>query len=535
MQRAVAALSLGLGLAWAASALAAIDEPVKIETGLLAGTPGKDPSVTAFKGIPYAAPPIGALRWKAPQPAKPWTGVRNADTLGPMCAAPQGGGGGGDRPMSEDCLTVSVWTGASSSAEKRPVMVWFHGGGAGAGAGDSPNYDGEALAKKGVIVVGVNYRSGVLGMLALPELTKESGHKASGNYNLMDDAAALKWVQRNISAFGGDPKNVTIFGQSFGSTTEHFLSISPLAKGTFKGMINESHAHYARDPELFEISGRYHSLKQGEADGVAFLKVAGVRNLRELRALPLDKLEAAYAKSSPRTWTYLVEGYVLPRGYSKAYAAGAQGKIFEMAGANLDESGAWPETAFDIITGGSKTRGNFPAVTKLSDYIDHAHKKYGPMADEFLKLYPATTDREAFLSYSASMRDNNRMSPWMWATTWAKKNPSPVHLYFWTHRPPGPNHDLYGASHASEIPYVFGHPTPAWTDQDRKLSDLFQSYWVNFARTGDPNGPGLPNWAAFDGKTEEVMEIGEHFGPMPIADPVKIAFWKRFYASQPAA
>jgi para-nitrobenzyl esterase len=236
MKQIAVLLGVLSGLAWSAPSTAAIPDPVRIDTGLLSGVPGNDASVTVFKGVPYAAPPEGELRWRAPQPAKPWPGVRKADQFGAICPS----SGNANRNMSEDCLNLDLWTAAASSAERRPVMVWFHGGTAGAGDASSLMFDGEALAKKGVVVVTVNYRGGPLGNLATPELSKESGHNASGNYGLMDDIAALKWLQKNATAFGGDPNNVTLFGQSFGAATQDVLAISPLAKGLFHRMIAQS-------------------------------------------------------------------------------------------------------------------------------------------------------------------------------------------------------------------------------------------------------------------------------------------------------
>jgi para-nitrobenzyl esterase len=475
---------------------------------------------------------VGNLRWRAPQPPRAWQGVRKADQPGPVCPAPQGQGNAG-RPMDEDCLFVDVWTGAASSRERRPVMVWFHGGDAGFGAGSSPNYDGTGLAAKGVVVVTVNYRGGPLGLLATPELTQESGHNASGDYSLMDDIAALKWVQKNIAAFGGDPTNVTIFGQSWGSGTEHFLSLSPLAKGLFHRMINQSHARYPRDPELLVIGSGYRRLQEAEADGAKYVQALGVKSLAELRSVPWQKLIEAYQSQKDLRWTYLVEGYVVPRSYTDTYAAAAQADVFEIAGSNVDESGASPDTAFDLLTSGKTQRLNFPALYRLVDYLALAKRKYGAMADEFLRLYPATSDREAFLSASTAVRDNNRISPWMWSTAFTQQRSKPVYLYFFTHAPPGPNHDLLGAYHGAELAYVFNRPGAAWTDADRRIGDQMSSYWVNFARSGNPNGPGLPEWQPFDGKTEQLMELGDHFQAIPLADKARLDFWRRFYATQP--
>ena len=208
-----------------------------------------------------------------------------------------------------------------------------------------------------------------------------------------------------------------------------------------------------------------------------------------------------------------------------------------MAGNNQDESGASPDTAFDLSRRGPGPGGKFPAMSKLSDYLTWARQKFGPMTDEFLKLYPAASDREAFMSSSAANRDNNKMSTWMWATAWRQKNTKPIYAYFWTHAPPGPNHDLTGAFHGSEIAYVFDNlnpANPAWTEDDRRIADMMSSYWTNFAKTGNPNGQGLPAWPAFDGKTDRLMELGDHFQPIPLTDAAKTRILEQFYAAQPA-
>jgi para-nitrobenzyl esterase len=542
MIRIALAAGVALGLMSAAPASAALNGPVRIDSGLLSGAVSSDGAVTAFKGVPYAAPPVGDLRWRPPQPAAPWQGVRAADQYGPICpqAPPQGLR---DRPMSEDCLHLDVWTAAKAAREGRPVMVWFHGGGP-FGADSEPNFDGEALARKGVVVVTVNYRLGVLGNLATPELSRESGHGASGDYGLMDDVAALKWVQRNIAAFGGDPKNVTLFGQSFGAGTQHMLSLSPLAKGLYQRMIVESHARYPRDPTIFEVATAYRTLDEAEANGRKFAEALGAKTLKEMREAPLPKvMEAARTATGAG---HVVDGYVVPHGYSETYALGAQNDVFVIAGFTRDETGALPDTAFDraheraiaAATNPPPRTNNVPQpIATLDGYRSYAQRRFGPMADEFMKLYPATSDREAFLASNAAVRDNGRVSLWMWAGAWRKAGTKPVYLYFWDHAPPGKNHDFTGAYHESEIAYVFNHESKLdepWTADDRRIADAMSSYWVNYARTGDPNGPGLAKWAAFDGKTEQVMEVGDRFGPLPPADKAKVDFWKRFYETQPS-
>ncbi len=541
MKRLATELTLVLGMLGTPFAMAALPNPVRLDSGLVAGTTTDDPSISAFRALPYAAPPVGNLRWRPPAPVKPWQGVRAADKPGPLCPSPQGATKADEGLHSEDCLTLSVVTGAANASERRPVMVWVHGGARGMGGGSpSPDVNGAQLAKKGVVVVTLQYRGGPFSLLSLPELSKESGHNASGNYGLMDNVAALQWIQRNIAAFGGDPNNVTIFGESFGAATCHFLSMSPLTKGLFHKMITQSHSLYPRDPTMMEVAAKHLDLKTAEADGLKFMQVAGAKSVAELRAMPWPKLVEAFNKSGKPEdfiWMYTIDGYVLPRNFSGTYAVQGQADVPVLTGENRDENRATADTAFDLVAAGKAKKPN-PAMAigfrGLDGYREYANKRFGALADEFLKLYPATTDREAFFSANASIRDNQRISPWMWASMFTAKRNKPVYLYFFTHAPPGPNREMQGVFHAAEIPYVFNKAGAAWTDEDRRVGDTMSTYWVNFARTGNPNGPGLPNWAAFDGKREQVMELGGHYGPIPLADPVKLDFWRRFYATQPA-
>lgn len=534
------AFPLAVGVALSSPALAAGNAPVRIDSGLISGTSTAVPEVRAYRGVPFAAAPVGDLRWRAPAPVQPWQGVRAADRPGNICPQllPTDDGAEtaiGGLTVAEDCLNLDVWTGARKAGDHRPVMVWFHGGGRGAGGASQALFDGAALAKKGVVVVTVNYRGGPLGLLATPELSQENGHQSSGNYGLLDDIAALQWVQRNIAAFGGDPKNVTIFGQSFGSGSAHFLSLSPLAKGLFHRMINESHALYPRDPTLMQVAMKYMPLKDAEADGQSFMKIAGATSMAQMRRMPWQDLVTAFGKStSSLLWTYVVDGYVLPRNFSESYAAGEQADVEEIGGENHDENGAAPDSAFDLVASGMANKPASTAFLGLTAWQAFVHKRYGAMADEFLTLYPATNDREAFASANTSIRDNQKISPWMWAGEFTKNRSKPVWLYFFTKAPPGPKHDLTGVYHGADIRYTFNNPTAIWGPQDRRIADIMSSYWVNFARTGNPNGPGLPLWHAYDGHKEQTMELGGHFAPIPLADKAKLDFWRRFYATQPA-
>jgi para-nitrobenzyl esterase len=523
--------------------------PVKIETGLVQGVAARDPSITVYKGLPYAAPPVGPLRWRPPAAPGAWNGIRKADSFGPACPQP------GDEmargmQQSEDCLTLNIWTGAKpNDGEKRPVYVWIYGGGFIGGTGASPEFDGEALARKGIVVVTFNYRVGVLGFLATPELSSESGHRASGNYGLMDDIAALKWVQRNIASFGGDPAKVTIGGQSAGAGSVGFLSMSPLARGLFRAGIAESHARDPRDTELRYLSVSYRTLANAEQAGTHYVEAHGARSLAELRAMSWQKLvEGSNAVDAdvetgstgkPPLFRPVVGGWVVPRGYAATYASHGQNKVIFVAGNNKDETGAVPETAFDALRARkAPPRGGMPPVNvTLADYVAYAHRKFGPLADDFLKLYPARSDQEAALQSNAAARDNSRVSTWLWGQLWTKGDDKPLFTYFWTHAPPGPDHDLRGAFHGSEIYYAFDSLDAVerpWTADDRRIANLMSSYWANIIKTGDPNGAGLPPWPLYDPTKPLVMELGDHFGPIAVASAEKIAFWKRFLATQQA-
>ena len=527
----------------ASPVLGVATQPVRTEAGLVEGIPAADPAITVYKGIPYAAAPTGALRWLAPAPPTPWTGVRKADRFGSVC--PQAQPPQAALPVSEDCLFLNVWSGAAAAGERRPVFVWIYGGGFSGGTGSSPEFDGASLARQGLVVVTFNYRLGALGFLATPELSKESGHGASGNYGLLDDVALLKWVHTNIAAFGGDPGRVTIAGQSAGAGSVGFLSVSPLARGLFQRSIAESHARYPRDPELRYLSVSWRPLKTAESAGVRFAAARGAHSLQELRALPWERLVVdgsvfdedvdTGSSAKPPLFRPVVDGWVVPLDYSQTYARGTQNPVEFLAGNNLDETGAVPETAFASLrveaAADVRPGSPHPNVT-LKDYVSAAQRKFGPMAQEFLRLYSATTDEEAARANNAAARDDSRVSTYLWGTEWSRHGKLPVYTYFWTHRPPGPGHDRRGAYHGSEIAYVFDNPGGSWTDDDRRIANIMSSYWANYAATGNPNGPGLPEWPAYDPKSPRVMELGSAFAPIPVAEPAKLDFWRRFFLTQ---
>jgi carboxylesterase type B len=499
--------------------LAAMHEPVRTEGGLLSGVQGKDPATTVYKGIPYAAPPIGELRWKPPQPASPWQGVRKADKFGSMC--PQRGprtGSGDSVAISEDCLYLNVWSAAASAGEKRPVLVWFYGGGYTGGSGSSPGFDGEGLARKGLVVVTMNFRMGIIGFLATPELSRESSHNVSGNYSLLDNIASLQWVRRNIAAFGGDPDRVTIAGQSSGGESVFLLNGSPLAKGLFHRAVAESSARSPYDPALPGHPVYWSSVKDAESAGVKFTAAQDVHSMKELRAIPWDQFKLSGIPLDQ--YRPYFDGWLFPQGFNQTYARGLQNDVPFMTGFNSDELLGPPE--------------RMPVPT-MAAFQSDARKKYGGMAEEFLKLYPANSDPEAVLAHTAAIRDAHRLSSFLLASDWKKAANNPVFTYYWTHAPPGPEHDTRGVYHGSEINYLFNNLYARdlpWTDEDRKIADLMSSYLVNFAATGDPNGKSLPAWPAFNPRSPITMELGDHFAPIPVADSARLDFMKRYFMTQ---
>jgi carboxylesterase type B len=547
---------------------------VETEAGTVEGIPARDRTITVFRGIPYAAPPVGELRWRPPQPAPSWAGVRGAQRFGAICPqAPGNEIAGLDLPMSEDCLTLNLWTAAAAAAERRPVLVWIYGGGFRVGTGASPRYDGEALAREGLVVVTFNYRLGALGFLATEELSAESPDGSSGNYGLLDQIAALRWVRRNIASFGGDPDRVCIAGQSAGAGSVNFLAMSPLAAGLFHRAIAQSHARYARDPELRYLATSYRTLPDAEAAGAVYAAARKAPTLAQLRALPWQKLVDADAvdaavetgsSAKPPLFRPVLDGAVVPHGYEETYTKGLQNDVDYLAGGNLDESGAIPEAAFAAFraAGAKASRPGMPPVhVTLDGFRAAARQKFGTMAEEFLTLYPAETDDEAARASNAAVRDNARVSTYLWASEWTRHATRPVRTYFWTHRSPINGGDPRRASHGSEIDYVFGNLAPGvadWTDADRATARRMTRYWANFAATGDPNrtdpdgvgdtggtdaaavttatgdpeGTGLPHWPAFTTDAESVMELGTGYAPIPLAEPARLDFWRRFFLTR---
>jgi para-nitrobenzyl esterase len=507
----------------AASAFAQ-DATVTIAEGQLRGN--ATGGVRSFKGIPYAAPPVGPLRFKPPQPPAAWKGVRNATEFSDVCVQPGPAEGvtmAGVRrrgAQNEDCLYLNVWTAARERNEKRPVMFWIHGGGLQAGSAMSPTYEGSHLAEMGAVVVTINYRLGALGFLALPTLSAESSRKVSGNYGLLDQIEALKWVHRNIAAFGGDPGNVTIFGQSGGSWAVCYLIASPLAKGLFHRGIGESGCGFGRAPYLRSTSPDYDlpSEKIGER-WVARNFGEGV-TLEALRSKPAGQ----FNKFIDSTAT--LDGWVLPRETYEIFRDGKQNHVPVMAGNTADEG--------SVVVRAMKQ----PSAEAFQAYMQLLRKTYGEFTDEIVKHYNIRDESDMVRSIEKIFTDSRQVWQMHAMAELTRKANIPAYLYFFTHVPPGPDAAQAGAFHAAEIPYVFGtlnDPRRTYQDADRKLSDTMSRYWLNFAKTGDPNGPGLPKWPMFDPKDERCMQFGDEVKEAPAPHMTAMDIFDRYTAAHKGA
>ncbi|HEY6343567.1 MAG TPA: carboxylesterase family protein [Bryobacteraceae bacterium] len=501
--------------ACAGLASAAITDPVRVENGLLAGASGKDAEVRVYKGIPFAAPPVGDLRWRAPQPAAKWEGVRKAEQFGSSCT--QGGGGrggkGGAVSGSEDCLYLNIWTAAKSAADRRPVMVWIHPGGYTSGSGASPGTDGDALAKKGVVLVTINYRLGVFGFFSHPDITRESDRRAAGNFAFLDQIAALKWIQKNIAAFGGDPRRVTIFGDSAGSSSIANLMASPLAKGVFQRASGQSGAWMGLSVSPMR------KLPDAEQAGVRTAESLGAKSLADLRALPAEQILRGGRGGGP-----VIDGYFLPDDPAAIFAQGKQNDV-------------------PLIVGSNKDEGTFflqPATAE--QFIQRSRQKFGDMADRFLKLYPAGSDAQANVSQFQAFRDELAFVMRTWAAAQAKSGKAKVYVYYFTHEPPSPEGPRApsptvtlareGATHGGEAQFIFKNllGNRPWNDLDRQVSETLSSYWVDFATTGDPNGKNLPKWPSFDEKRNDGrMILGDTAEYGASLTPERLEFYQAWY------
>jgi para-nitrobenzyl esterase len=509
----------------AATALANdLDTVVKIDTGWVSGSGG---GVRVYKGIPYAASTAGAMRWKPPQPAKPWKGMLVAKSFPPNCPQMPLLPG----PQSEDCLGLNVWTPAKSPSAKLPVMVWIYGGGFQIGATSQSAYDGEALAARGVVLVSINYRLGIFGFMAHPALGQESPHGASGNYGLLDMVAALEWVKRNIGTFGGDPNNVTIFGESAGATAVCLLMVVPQADGLFQKVIAESAAwmfgpvSHITEPWY----GRVPMTKFGEKLGTDIAALRAKSPTELLKSLPPPMTRNDAAADRGEVYMPVVDGWVIPDDPARLFASGKFHRVAVLAGTNADEG---------TLMGG-------PPVKTVAQYRKWAAEKVGPLADRLMSLYPAATDDDAHAAAAQASGD----LLFLYGTravlrSVAKVRPE-AYQYQFT-RVNGVGRQVrWGSFHASEIPYVwetlpdsvygtqnsflgdFSINADTYNSQDRKLSQAMSSAWVAFAKSGSPNGPGLAEWPSF-GEKENYMEFGDAIGVKQALRKRQIDFMSEF-------
>ena len=460
-------------------------EPVRIRAGLITGA--VEDGVRAFRGLPYAAPPVGPLRWKPPQPAEPWDGVRACTAFGPACPQPAQKIVGRVGAQSEDCLTLNVWTAAKPAAAKRPVMVWIHGGGFTIGASSMKFYRGARLARQGVVLVSINYRLGPFGFLAHPLLSKESEQGVSGNYGFLDQVFALAWVRDNVAAFGGDPGCVTIFGESAGSAAVCRHMVSPLSKGLFHRAIAQSGGAHGRNRHLRE---RWYGQPSAEEVGE---RLAGKLGCAEAA----DPLAALRAKGPEEILGAVgIDGWALPDDPAALFAAGKQHDVPFLVGSNADEATLFMSRV---------------AIRRPIGYRLLVRGLFREHADEVLRQFPARRPEDIREAVNRLTSVSAFIAP---ARTLARdmaRVRSQAYLYHFTRVPPLARARGLGATHGLEIPYVFGNLAPGagWQERDRALSRTMSACWVRFAATGDPNGEGLPKWPPYDQASDRHLEFGD--------------------------
>ena len=517
----------------------AAQDQVKTANGMIAGTFDANSGVRSFRGIPFAAPPVGDLRWQAPQPVKDWKGVRQTNQFGARCMQNPVFGDMGFRAngMSEDCLYLNVWTPAKSGKERLPVLVYFYGGGFIAGDGSEARYEGESMARKGIVALTVNYRLGVFGFLAHPELTKESPHHASGNYGLLDQNAALLWVQKNIAAFGGDPKRVTIAGESAGSVSVSAHMASPLSKNLIAGAIGESGSL------LGTLSAV--PLAEAEQNGIKFANIVGATTLAALRALPAQNMLERSGKPDTPYPSLAIDGYFFPKSPAEIYAAGEQARVPLLAGSNSEE------LPYQVML------GKDPAT--VENYRKALLGLYKDKADEVFKLYPATNDKEVMDAATDLVSDRFiAYSTWKWIDLATATGDKRTYYYFYARPRPAMRPEMgnataglaggvskgqpappqfpppRGAAHSAEIEYAMGNldsnKVYAWTPEDYKVSKVMQEYFANFIKTGDPNGAGLPAWPTFNRNQRLTIDVETRAEPEKVR--ARYEFLNQFYITK---
>ena len=491
---------------------------VQVEGGAILGAASADGVVAHYLGVPFAAPPIAGLRWRPPQPVPPWQGALETVHAAPACPQPLPPPGSfyqneffqTSERQSEDCLYLNIWTPAHGPDEKLPVMVWFYGGGFVQGSGSLPSFDGEALARRGVIVVTINYRLGPLGFLALPALDQESPDHVSGNYGLLDMIAALRWVQNDVAAFGGAPSNVTIFGQSAGAFGVNAMIASPLAHGLFHRAIVESYP-------MFGMSDPLQTLAQAEQGGEKFASAVGAEALADLRMIPsADLIRTMGAGAGGFGLRPNVDGHVLPHDLPEMIAAHESNAAALLIGANYDE--------------GTQLLG----ATTPEGLAALARRRFGAEGDAVAKLYSGADDERATAAQDRMQSDYLLAASAREAQIFAEHG-GPAYVYRFTRPAPGSDPIKVGAFHSAELAYVFGTQASIdrpWSERDRALSDQMQRYWTNFAKTGDPNGAGLPEWPRFGASQQNVMELGDATEGIAVLDPQRKALFDAYLATR---
>jgi para-nitrobenzyl esterase len=504
--------------------------PVQTQQGTVVGVYNDEHTVEVFAGIPYAQPPVGDLRWRAPQPPRARTEVFSADrfsavpiqptstfftrALSRIVEVPLEGTLLNPYPVSEDSLTLNIWRSTTPESAKVPVLVYIPGGGFATGSGALPLYDGEALASGGeLLTVTINYRLGVLGFLSHPDLAAESGYDASGNYGILDQIAALTWVRDNIAAFGGDPDRVTIAGQSAGGESVCLLGATPLAEGLVDGIIGASGACMGTTGDT-ELDDQADTRAVAEAAGRRLIEQLGDATLEEMRAMSAARIVDA-ADSLGEHWRPSVDGYALDRPPPETYASGRQLDVPTLLGNNADES------SLALAS---------PPDTDVDEYRTEVRDTYGDDADRFLELYPGETPDDVLESRLQAETDKvMTRAMHRWAHLHTETGDSDAYLYHFSHIPPEQGLEKFGAYHGAEVMYAYDNlgadGDANYTDADFRLRDRMTGYWINFVRTGDPNGPGLPAWPTVEQAPDRVMEFSVDSGMAPRPRPDAVDFW----------
>ncbi|KKY15302.1 putative carboxylesterase [Diplodia seriata] len=489
--------------------------------------------VTVWKGIPFAADTSGQNRFRPPQKRAAWNSTLYANEFGDVC--PSGslnfGGGptkrqatsGSDATTGEDCLNLNIWSAANSTDAKLPVMIWSYPAG---GSAAQSLFDGGGMAAKGVVFVNYNYRGGALGWLAHAqlgsEMVDEVGKNVSGNWAMLDQFAVVKWVHENIAAFGGDPEQITVAGQSAGSAAAYHMVNSPLTKGLIKGAIVESGIRYPFDPLCSTLAENYRNMTTALATGASLMASLNVSTIDQLRQLPLDTLNSASG-----SFGAVLDYWAMPDTYYNTMVNGPANDVPLITGNTKDESGA-----------------SLPINITVSAYIQDLQTQYGDAyAQRFLALYPAANGTQAGMSFNAHYRDTSRVSSWLYANGWdaSAGTASPIYTYYWDHAPPGQDR---GAYHESEICYALGNlygTDYPWEERDFAIAETMSAYWANFAKTRDPNAGGsyagtgaLPRWRESSPERNVTMRLGDGWGDVPLASAEQIGLLAEFFATQPA-